>query len=114
MMDGYKKLFLCLFICYFTAFNCIDAAGLKEEFTWTRIDYLWPRESRSGFGGYRPNRPNKVIASSYGGFIFPDDDAMNPSSTTSTTRRPSTSTSDITYIYGKFNLTDIELLLILN
>lgn len=101
-----KNVVSLVFLLNFYLNAIVNGAGLKEEFTWSRIDYLWPRESRSGFGGYRPNRPSNVIPSDNGGFVFPnDDDDVGQNKPTSTSKPSPTTTAtsspEITYIYGK-------------
>lgn len=51
--------------------------GLKEEFTWTRIGYVWHREARFGYYGGGPERYeyHPGISGSKGDFEFPADRA---------------------------------------
>lgn len=81
---------LLVFVFYFSSAN---GAGLKEEFTWTRLDYVWPRASRFG---YRPSRPNKVaLLPAGGGFVFPDTEIIS-----SKPESDPEKLSKINYVYG--------------
>ncbi|CAH0564872.1 unnamed protein product [Brassicogethes aeneus] len=41
-----KCFVLLIFVC---VLSCVWSEGLNEEFTWTRINYVWPTQSRGGF-----------------------------------------------------------------
>lgn len=48
-----------------TFVQLVYGAGINEVFTWTRISYVRPRQSRYGYGGSH-SRPSP-------GIVFPDD-----------------------------------------
>lgn len=63
--------FIVQLVCVFTIAFQISYSQrqrLKEEFTWSRISYIWPTQSRFGYGYYSPSKP----AGPNGGFVFPD------------------------------------------
>lgn len=81
-----------LFIFFYCIqfFDCEDR--INEKYTWTRISYVWPPESRIGYGHYGHFKPSTTG----GGFVFPDSVSTNGKDVP----------PNVNYIFGKIYFND--------
>ncbi|KAF7280602.1 hypothetical protein GWI33_005701 [Rhynchophorus ferrugineus] len=74
-------IYLFLILCCFCCSVVVRGAGLKDEFTWSRIDYAWPQDSLLA---------SRFWGDENGNFFF--NGPTNADSYLSTTQRPTVST----------------------